>query len=84
MIIYNLAQSLISEIVVSKKSNNKYLYKPNFSVAIHQEILLLRGETKLKLVIRTISKDLIPIRPNRSFKRNKQVRRFKGFHYRAG
>ena len=84
VIIYNLAQSLISEIVVSKKSNNKYLYKPNFSVAIHQEILLLRGETKLKLVIRTISKDLIPIRPNRSFKRNKQVRRFKGFHYRAG
>ena len=83
VIIYNLAQALISEIVVSKKRNNKYLYKPNFSVAIHQEILLLRGETKLKSVIRITSKNLIPIRPNRSFKRTKKARKFRSFQYRA-
>lgn len=83
IIVYDLAQILVSEVVVNQKKNNKYLYKSSFSVAIHQEILLLRGETKLKRVIKLISKNVIPIRPYRNFQRKKRTRRFRGFQYRA-
>lgn len=83
IIIYNLTQMVLLELTPTKNRLKKYQYKVNFSIATHEIKKYLRKKQTLKQAINLISKDLIPIRPNRKNPRNKKARTFKGFTYKT-
>lgn len=82
MIMYNFAESITSHVVIKKKQR-KHTYKANFSVATHMCRLFYNGKTTSPDLEAIITRNLIPIRPDRHRKRNLSVKIFHGFLYRV-
>ena len=82
MIMYNFAEMITSHVAIEKKQR-KHTYKANFSVAVHICRLFYRGKTTSPNLEAIITKNLIPIRPDRHRKRNVKTKIFQGFLYRV-
>ncbi len=82
MIMYNFAEMITSHVVIEKKQR-KYTYKANFSVAAHMCRLFYHGKTTSPNLETIISKNIIPIRPDRHRERKSTVKQFHGFLYRV-
>ena len=79
---YNFAEMITSHVVIKKKQR-KYTYKANFSVAAHMCRKYYRGITSPPDLETIISRNLVPIRPDRHRERCQSVRIFRGFLYRV-
>ncbi len=82
MIMYNFAEMITSHVVIKKKQR-KYTYKANFSVAAHICRKYYCGMTSPPDLETVISRNLVPIRPDRHQVRNMSARIFRGFLYRV-
>ena len=79
---YNFAEMITSHVVIKKKQR-KYTYKANFSVAAHMCKKFYRGITSPPDLETIISRNLVPIRPDRHRERYQSARIFRGFLYRV-
>ena len=82
LIMYNFAETVTSQVSIRKKQR-KHTYKANFTVAVHMCRLYYRRKTTLQVLETVISKNLLPIRPDRSRERKFAPRVFRGFLYRV-
>jgi len=79
---YNFAEMITSHVVIKNKQR-KYTYKANFSVAAHMCRKFYRGITSPPNLETIISRNLVPVRPDRHRERYQSARIFKGFLYRV-
>ena len=79
---YNFSEMITSHVVIEKKQR-KYTYKANFSVAAHMCRLFYHGKTTSPNLETIISKNIIPVRPDRHRERKPTVKQFHGFLYRV-
>ena len=82
LIMYNFAEMITSHVVIDKKQR-KHTYKANFSVAMHMCRLFYRGNTSSPILETIISKNLVPIRPDRHRERKLTGKIFHSFLYRV-
>ena len=82
MIMYNFVQMITSHVVIEKKQR-KYTYQANFSVAVHVCRLFYQGKTTSPDLETIISRNIIPVRPERHRERKLTARVFHGFLYRV-
>ena len=82
LIMYNFAEMITSHVVIEKKQR-KYIYKANFSVAVHMCRLFYQGKTTSPNLETIIARNIIPIRPDRHRERKLTVKVFHGFLYRV-
>ena len=82
LIMYNFAEMITSHVVIKKKQS-KYTYKANFSVAAHMCRKYYRGMTSPPDLETIISRNLVPVRPDRHRVRYPSARIFRGFLYRV-
>lgn len=80
LIMYNFTQAVIRHIIPAKK-NRQYEYKVNHTMTEQLCAIFLRGVTSIDIesIIQTT---LLPVRPNRSFKRTKKKERSINLQYR--
>ena len=83
LIMYNFAEMITSHVVIKKKQSGKYTYKANFSVAAHMCRKYYCGITSPPDLETIISRNLVPIRPDRHRDRYPSARIFRGFLYRV-
>ena len=81
-LMYNFCELVTSHITVHYRSE-KYVYQTNFSAAVHICRLFLRGSVAPPDAETNISRNLVPVRPNRKAPRNANRPRFNGFLYRV-
>ena len=77
---YNFSQTVISKIKLVKK-HLKYEYKINHALSEQLCSLFLKRATSID-VESMLQKALLPVRPNRSYKRTKKKNRFINLEYR--
>lgn len=82
LIMYNFAEMITSHVVIEKKQR-KYTYQANFSVAVHVCRLFYQGKTTSPDLETIISRNIIPVRPERHRERKLTARVFHGFLYRV-
>ena len=82
LIIYNFSEMITSHVAISKKKR-LYTYKANFSVAVHVCRLFFYEKATSPGLEAIISKNLIPIRPDRHYTRKRSEKGFCGFLYRV-
>ena len=82
LIMYNFAETVTSQVSIRKKQR-KHTYKANFTVAVHMCRLYYLRKTTLQVLEAIISKNLLPIRPDRSRERKFAPKVFRGFLYRV-
>lgn len=82
LIMYNFAEMITSHVVIKKKQR-KYAYKASFSVAANMCRKYYRGKTSPPDLETIISRNLVPIRPDRHQVRYQSSRTFRGFLYRV-
>ena len=82
LIMYNFAEMITSHVVIKKKQR-KYTYKANFTVAAHMCRLFYQGKTTSPNLETIISRNIIPVRPDRHRERKLTVKVFHGFLYRV-
>lgn len=84
LILYNYCELITQSIVVRKNTSRKYSYQINFSIAVAICIEYLKRFRKSRKydVVTLISRELIPIRPNRSSPRYIRARTASTFQYR--
>ena len=82
MIMYNFAEMITSHVVIKKKQR-KYIYKANFSIAVHMCRMFYRGKTTSPNLETIIARNIIPIRLDRHRERKLTVKVFHGFLYRV-
>ena len=82
LIMYNFAEIITSHVVIENKQR-KYTYKANFSVAAHMCRLFYQGKTTSPNLETIISRNIIPVRPDRHRNRKLTVKVFHGFLYRV-
>ena len=82
LIMYNFAEMITSGVAINKKQR-KHTYKINFSVAVHMCRLFYQGKTTSPKLEAIISQNLIPVRPNRQFKRKATRKIHHSFFYRV-
>ena len=82
LIMYNFAEMITSHVAIKQKQR-KDIYKANFSVAAYICRLFYRGKTTSPDLEAIISKNLIPIRPDRHRGRKLNDKVFHGFFYRV-
>ena len=82
LIMYNFAEMITSHVVIENKQR-KYTYKANFSVAAHMCRLFYQGKTTSPNLETIISRNIIPVRPDRHRERKLTVKVFHGFLYRV-
>lgn len=81
LITYNFTQLIVATVNIPK-TNKKYVYKPNFSVAVNVCRQFILGVVSPPKVEATILQNVSPIRPGRSFQRNIADRKSVSFNYR--
>ena len=81
-LMYNFCELVTSYITVHYQSE-KYVYRTNFSAAVHICRLFLRGSVAPPDAETNISRNLVPVRPNRKAPRNANRPRFNGFLYKV-
>ena len=77
---YNFCELVTSHVAIHYQSE-KYVYQTNFSAAVHICRLFLRESVAPPDAETNISRNLVPIRPNRKAPRNLNRQRFNGFLY---
>lgn len=82
LIMYNFAQLIIACIIVTQK-DRKYLYKVNFSVAVHICRKYIPKSMSPPDVETLILKYIAPVRPNRRVQRNLSLKSVISFLYRV-
>jgi len=82
LLMYNFAEMITSHVVI-KKGQRKYTYKANFTVSAHMCRLFYRGKTTSPDLETIISRNIIPIRPDRHIERKLTGKIFHGFLYRV-
>ena len=80
LIMYNFSQAVISKIKLVKK-HLKYEYKINHALSEQLCSLFLKRATSIDIES-MLQKALLPVRPNRSYKRTKKKNRFINLEYR--
>lgn len=81
-IMYNFCELVTTHIAIHYQSE-KYVYQTNFSAAVHICRLFLRGSVAPPDAETNISRNLVPVRPNRKAPRNANRPRFNGFLYKV-
>ena len=81
-IMYNFCELVTTHVAIHYQSE-KYVYQTNFSAAVHICRLFLRGSVAPPDAETNISRNLVPIRPNRKAPRNANRPRFNGFLYKV-
>lgn len=85
LIMYNFTELITSHVIFQKK-NRKYVYKANFSVAVHVCRQFLLGNVSPSVLETLIAKNVSPVRPacspGRNFPRNLKPRSAVSFLYR--
>ena len=81
-IMYNFCELVTSHVAIHYQSE-KYVYQTNFSAAVHICRLFLRGSVTPPDAETNISRNLVPVRPNRKAPRNANRPRFNGFLYKV-
>lgn len=77
-LMYNFCELATSHVAIHYQSE-KYVYQTNFSAAVHICRLFLRGIVAPPDAETNISRNLVPVRPNRKAPRNLNRPRFNGF-----
>ena len=78
---YNFCELITSHVVIQNK-RRKYVYKTNFTAAVHICRQFLRGTVPPPKVEDLIKVHIVPIRPGRSTPRRTKNIKFNGFFYR--
>ena len=81
-LMYNFCELVTSHVAIHYQSE-KYVYQTNFSAAVHICRLFLRGSVAPPDAETNISRNLVPVRPNRKAPRNLNRPRFNGFLYKV-
>ena len=83
MVMYNFCQRIVQEINIPKKDRIKYTYQVNFTRSVHiiREFLRKKGG-KNPPVDHLIAKEILPIRPDRKYKRHVKPKTVVCFNYR--
>ena len=81
-IMYNFCELVTTHVAIHYQSE-KYVYQTNFSTAVHICRLFLRGSVAPPDAETNISRNLVPVRPNRKAPRNLNRPRFNGFLYKV-
>ena len=81
-IMYNFCELVTTHAAIHYQSE-KYVYQTNFSSAVHICRQFLRGIVTPPDAETNISRNLVPIRPNRKAPRNANRPRFNGFLYKV-
>lgn len=81
-IMYNFCELVTSHVTIHYQSE-KYVYQTNFSAAVHICRLYLKGSVAPPDAETNISRNLVPVRPNRKAPRNANRPRFNGFLYKV-
>ena len=82
LIMYNFAEMITSHVVIKKKQR-KYIYRANFSIAVHMCRLFYHEKTTSPNLETIIARNIIPIRPDRHRERKLTAKVFHGFLYRV-
>ncbi len=82
LIMYNFTELVTSHVII-QKTNTKYNYKANFTIAVHVCRQFLRGNVSPPDVKALIRKHVSPIRPGRSRPRRMTVKHTVSFVYRV-
>ena len=78
---YNFCELITSHVVIQNK-RRKYVYRTNFTAAVHICRQFLRGAVSPPKVEALIKTQVVPIRPGRSTPRKTKSIKFNGFFYR--
>lgn len=81
LIMYNFSEMIAAHVIVHKK-DRKYDYKINFAVAVHVCRLFIRGDISPPDLEAQLSRNIVPIRPDRKRKREKHSSSVISFTYR--
>lgn len=81
LIMYNFSEMITSHVVIKQKER-RHTYKANFSVAVHMCRLFYHRKITSPVLEAIISRNVIPVRPNRHGIRKNSDKSFKGFLYR--
>lgn len=83
VIMYNFCETITSHVIIKQK-NTKYLYRVNFTMAVHICKIFLRKCSDINPpdVLEDIRRYMCAIRPNRKFPRQKKRKGFVSFLYR--
>lgn len=81
LIMYNFSELVTSHVII-QKSDTKYAYKANFSVAVHICRQLFLGNVSPPNVEAIILRNVSPIRPGRTRPRNASIKHAVSFTYR--
>lgn len=81
-LMYNFCELVTSHVAIHYQSE-KYVYQTNFAAAVHICRLFLRESVAPPDAETNISRNLVPIRPNRKAPRNLNRQRFNGFLYKV-
>lgn len=81
-LMYNFCELATSHVAIHYQGE-KYVYQTNFSAAVHICRLFLRGIVAPPDAETNISRNLVPVRPNRKAPRNLNRPRFNGFLYKV-
>lgn len=83
LIMSNLCSIIANNVVLDKKNDAKYDVKTNFAVAVTNIRIFIRKLIDENELIIRIKKFLVPIRPERKFKRNMKPQSSKSLNHRA-
>ena len=85
MILYNFCENITNSIILEKNKIKKHGYQLNYSYAIHicRYYLSLKEEKAPPNIEKLISRELLPIRPNRSAPRRVKAQSAMSFLYRV-
>ena len=81
LIMYNFSEMITAHVIIHKK-DRKYDCKINFAVAVHVCRLFLRGDISPPDLEAQLSRNIVPIRPDRKRKREKHSCSVISFTYR--
>lgn len=82
LLMYNYCSMILNSGCVEKKVG-KHVYQRNFTVGTKICIRFFRGLLSVQDTLLLLQKNLLPIRPDRSFGRRKSIKRFIPFNYRV-
>ena len=81
LIMYNFSEMITTHVIIHRK-DRKYDYKINFAVAVHVCRLFFRGDIAPPDLEAQLSRNIVPIRPDRKRKREKHSSSVISFTYR--
>lgn len=81
LIMYNFSEMITAHVIIKKKER-KYSYRVNFAVAVHVCRMFIRGDISPPDLEAQLSRNIVPIRPDRKRKREKHSSSIISFTYR--